>query len=668
MMSTKKQEKSKPNKNTSQKAVKATKTVGNKNSLLWLAGILLITFIAFSPSLKNGFTNWDDNVYVPENGLIKSVSFNNIKKMFDTDNHVSLNYHPITILSLAIDYKISGFSAKAFHFTNLLFHLFNTALVFLFVFLLSEKKIVVAAIVAVLFGIHPMHVESVAWIAERKDVLYVFFFMLSLIVYLKYIQQQGTQKIMWYVLLLVLFLLSVLSKAMAIVLPFILFLVDYYKGRKLDKMLVLEKLPFLALSVFFGLLAVKIQSNGAIAHFAVFSLFQRICFASYGIVNYLYKLFVPLNLSCFYPYPALVDNHMPYIFYVAPVMVIALLGVTIFMAKKNKVLFFGIFFFVITVAMVLQFISVGKAIVAERYTYLSYTGIFFIIAMGYDWLQQNTNARFDVYKKAAPVVLGALLVFFFYQTYQRSKVWVNSDVLWTDAITKDPQNETAYTNRGSYLINKKSFDVDKKNAEPPEYERALSDFNVSINMSPYNAKVFTNRANIYGTKNQFDLALKDYSKAIELDSTDVEVYANRGVTYSIMQQYDKAIIDYNKAIAMKPSLTVARQNRAYAFVSSGQYQKGITELNELIKEDPEKVEFYVYRGVAYFNLQNYAAALNDNTKAIQLDPTHARARYNRAATYKALGNYKDALNDALKAQSLGYPVETTYLNELKSHL
>ena len=667
MMGTKKQEKIKSTKHTSQKAVKASRTNANKNGLLWLLGILIITFIAFSPSLKDGFTNWDDNVYVPENGLIKSVSFDNIKKMFDTDNHVSLNYHPITILSLAIDYKLSGFSAKAFHFTNILFHLFNTALVFWFIFLLSEKKLMVAAIVAILFGIHPMHVESVTWIAERKDVLYVFFFMLSLIVYLKYTEQQGTRKIMLYAAVLVLFLLSILSKAMAIVLPFVLLLIDYYRGRKFDKITILEKLPFLALTVLFGLLAVNIQSHGAIAHFEVFSLFQRICFASYGIVNYIYKVFVPLNLSCFYPYPHLVDNHMPYIFYVAPVIVIALFGVTIYYFKQNKVLFFGIFFFVVAVAMVLQFVSVGKAVVADRYTYLSYIGIFFIIGMSYDWLQHKTDGNLNIYKKSAPVVLVAFFVFFFYQTYNRTQVWIDSDVLWTDAITKDPQNEAAYTNRGSYLINKKSFDVDKKNVEPPEYERALADFNTSVNMSPYNAKVFTNRANIFGTKNQFDLALKDYSKAIELDSSDAEVYANRGVTYSIMQQYDKAIADYNKAIIMRPGLTVARQNRAYAYVSSGQYEKGVTELNELIKEDPTKVELYVYRGVAYFNLKNYTAAFNDNIKATQLDPANARSHYNLAATYKALGNYKDALSEVLKAQSLGYPVEVSYLNELKAH-
>jgi len=664
-MSSKKQEKSKISKGKSQKGVASGKSINNSNPIIWLTGILIITFIVFSPSLKNGFTNWDDNVYVPENNLIKSISSENIKKMFDTQNHVSLNYHPITILSLAIDYKISQYNAKTFHLTNILFHLFNTALVFSFIFLLSDKKLMVAVITSILFGIHPMHVESVSWIAERKDVLYVFFFMLSLIVYLKYIQESGKKKIILYVLVFFLFLLSILSKAMAIVLPLVLLLIDFYMDRKFDKNVVLEKLPFFALSLIFGLLAVKIQSNGAIANFAVFTIPQRICFASYGIVNYIYSVFIPINLSCFYRYPTLVDNHMPYIYYLAPVIVIALLCATIYMAKKNKVIFFGVFFFVTTVAMVLQFISVGKAIVADRYTYLSYIGIFFIIAMSYDWLQNTNDEKFNIYKKTAPFLLGGFLMFIAYQTFQRTKVWKDSEILWTDAITKDPQNETAYTNRGSYLINKTSFDVDKKKAGEPEYEKALADFNISIGMSPRNAKVFTNRANIYGLKKQFDLSLQDYTKAIQLDSTDAEVYANRGVTYSIMGQFDKALVDYNKAMSMRANFTTAKQNRAYAYVSIGQYEKGIKELNELIAENPNSTDLYMYRGVAYYNLKNYTAALADNNAAIKLEPNLSRAYYNRSATFKIMGRFQEALNDALKAQSLGYPVDINYLKELK---
>jgi tetratricopeptide (TPR) repeat protein len=662
-MSKKKQNKS----SQKQQQVQSASLMGfaEKNKWVWLFAILLITYIAYLPSLKNGFTNWDDNVYVPENVFIKSLKADNVKQIFNPDNHVSLNYHPVTILSLAIDYKLSGYNAKTYHTTNLIFHLLNTALVFVFIYFLTDKKTTVAAIVSILFGIHPMHVESVAWISERKDVLYVFFFLLALIAYLKYIEQQAKQKLL-LLLVAIFFMLSVFSKAMGIVLPVILLLIDYYRNRKIDKMSLLEKLPFFALSVYFGLLAVNIQSNGAIASFSVFTVWQRICFASYGIISYIFKLFLPVNLTCFYPYPNLVNNHMPVIFYIAPAVVLLLIGLTVYLVNKNKTLVFGFLFFLVSVAMVLQFVSVGKAIMAERYTYLSYIGLFFPIAMGYQWLlDSNENSVFPL-KTATKLILAAMLVFFFYTTFDRTKVWEDSDVLWTDAITKNPNNETAYTNRGSYLINKKSYDIDKKVVEEIETERALSDFNISIKMNPTSAKVFTNRANIYGLKNQFELSLQDYTSAIALDSTDAEVYANRGVTYSIMQQYDNAIADYTKAMSMRNNFTVAKQNRAYAYVNSGKYDKAIAELNELINENNTILDYYIYRGVAFFNTGNYKAALDDNTSAININTQYNRAYYNRAATYEALKNFKAALQDALKAKDLGYTVSENYLNRLNT--
>ncbi len=666
-MSRKKQEKS--NQDSAKKVIQATTQGANKATLLWLSGVMLLTYIAFSPSLKNGFTNWDDNVYIGENTLIKSLSGDNIKKMFNPDNHVSLNYHPITILSLAIDYKLSGYQPKTYHITNLIFHLFNTALVFWFIFLLSDKKVIVAVIVALFFGIHPMHVESVAWISERKDVLYVFFFMAALVAYYKFIEYEGKNKILLYVLILFLFLLSLLSKAMAVVLPIIFLLIDFYKGRKFDKYVILEKIPFFALSLLFGILASHIQAKGAaIAKFETFTWIQRLTFASYGMVNYIYKLFVPTHLSCFYPYPHLVDDHLPLLFYVCPVIILGFFVLVFLSLKKNKIFAFGFLFFSITVALVLQFISVGQVIVADRYSYLPYVGLLFPVAMSYDWLHQQRDKKFNLYKQLSMALLIAFAAVTLWLTFERTKVWKNSDVLWTDAINKYPDSESSYRNRGSYLINKKAYDLGEKKVGEMEIDRALEDFNFSIKLNPNSAKVFTNRANIHGLKGRFDLALADYSKAIELDKTDDQTFFNRAVTYSMMKQYDKAIEDYSTALMMKPDFKSAKQSRAYAYVDNGNYEKAIIDLNELIKLDPSNSNNYLYRGVAYFNSGNASAAIADNTMAIQLNPSNSGAYFNRSVADKSSGKFKDALNDALKAQSLGYPVNADYINELKNKI
>lgn len=632
--------------------------------LFWLAGILLLTYIAFYPSLKNGFTNWDDNVYIGENTLIKNLSGNNIKKLFDTENAVSNNYHPITILSLAIDYKLSGYNPKTYHITNLLFHLLNTALVFWFIYLLSGNKIVVASIVALFFGIHPMHVESVAWISERKDVLYTFFFMAALIAYFKYIHYTGKIKILLYAVILLLFLLSILSKAMAVVLPLVLLLIDYYKGRKFDKYSILEKVPFFALSLLFGVLASQIQS-GAIAKFEIFTWLQRLAFASYGMINYIYKLFVPTNLSCFYPYPNLINNHLPTIFYIAPIIVLVLFLLVFFSIKKTKILAFGFLFFCITIALVLQFISVGQVIMADRYSYVPYIGLLFPIAMSYDWLKHQKDKKHILYKNIFALLLITSAFISLWLTNVRTKVWKNSDVLWTDAISKYPSSE-AYRNRGSYLVNKVAYDLGKKKLDENEFDRALEDFNISIKMNPANAKVYINRANIYGLKSRFDSALADYSKAIELDNSDAQTFFNRAITYSIMKQFDKAAADYSTALTLNPALIAAKENRAYVYVDNGNYEKAIADLNELIQLNDANPNYYFYRGFAYFKKENIPAALADNSTAILLNPDYSAAYFNRSVINKASGKFKDALDDALKAQSLGYTVNANYLDELKN--
>lgn len=523
----------------------------------------------------------------------------------------------------------------------------------------------VAAIVALFFGIHPMHVESVAWVSERKDVLYTFFFMGALVAYYNYLDAEGKNKIGLYVFITILFLLSILSKAMAVVLPVVFLLIDYYKGRKLDIYVILEKTPFFLLSFIFGYMALRIQSEGAaIAKYETFTLLERLAFPAYGIIVYIYKLFVPTHLSCFYPYPHLVEGHLPTLFYVCPLIILLVFVLILWSLKKNKILAFGFLFFSITIALVLQFISVGQVILAERYSYIPYIGLLFPVAMTYDWIQQQTDKKFSVYKQLSMLVLIVFAILCSWLTFERTKVWKNSDVLWTDAIKKFPDSEAAYRNRGSYLINKKAYDLGEKKVGEMEIDRALEDFNISIHLNPNSAKVFTNRANIYGLKGRFDLALADYSKAIELDNTDEQTFFNRAVTYSMMKQYDKAIEDYTTALKMKPDFISAKKSRAYAYVDIKNYENAIDDLNAVIPLDPKNGINYFYRGTALYNIGNVSKAQEDYTVAIQLDPENSGAYFNRSMANRSLGNFKDALNDALKAQSLGFNVSADYINAL----
>ncbi len=266
------------------------------NYKLWLLGFVTIfaTLIVYFPSINNDFTNWDDPTYVTENSMIRDLKTDNLKAIFTKP--VSLNYHPLTMLTLALDTKratkrkinqqtlLSELDAKPYHITNLLLHLLNTLLVFIFIYLLFKKKVIPAFIVALFFGIHPMHVESVAWIAERKDVLYSLFFLAGLIVYLKYLEKLHLK---YLIFAFILFLFSSLSKAVAVILPILFYAIDYYTGRKVNKRAIFEKIPFLIVSIIVGVAAIKIQSGGALAKEGVVTFFQTFVFASYGFVTYI---------------------------------------------------------------------------------------------------------------------------------------------------------------------------------------------------------------------------------------------------------------------------------------------------------------------------------------------------------------------------------------------
>jgi len=259
-----------------------------------LAIIIVISFIAYLPVLQNSLLSWDDHGYIRDNPLIYS---GNLKDIFS--GNVMGNYHPITILTLALEYQIFGLNPTGYHAFNLLLHLFNVVLVYYAILLLSDKT-AVALIASLLFGIHPLHVESVAWAAELKALLYTFFFLASYIFYLKYLKDMQKK---FYALALLLFLTSLLSKAMAASLPLVFILTDYFKGRKINVKLLVEKAPFFLLAIILGVVAIHAQQTSGATALTSFTFPQRLLFASYAFTSYLFKLLLPLNLSSFYPYP-----------------------------------------------------------------------------------------------------------------------------------------------------------------------------------------------------------------------------------------------------------------------------------------------------------------------------------------------------------------------------
>jgi len=403
-----------------------------------------------APSIFNDFVNWDDEAYILDNVLIQELSLRQIGHMFTT-LEVEGNYHPITLLSLAIDYAIGGGAPLPFHFTNFLLHLLNTFLCGYFMLLLTGKQRV-ALVGMLLMGIHPMHVESVAWISSRKDVLYAFFFLAGLISYLFYLKKKP-QRRLYLSLTILFFILSLLSKSMAITFPLVLMLIDVWKKPAPIARLIRPKIPWLLLSLAFAALTYYSQAAGAALEFVPDRHPLNTPFiVSYSLLFYLVKSLMPLQLAAFHPYPGELTGMLPFYFYLSFLILIALSGLIWIKRKRYPALWWGMSFFVLNLLAVIQLVPVGQVVAAERYTYIAYVGIFFILGFGVNEMWEQSK-KLASWQRGSLMVLGltvtSLLIF---QSFQRAKVWKNGDTLWSDVIEKYPHDFCAYGCRGNYHI------------------------------------------------------------------------------------------------------------------------------------------------------------------------------------------------------------------------
>ena len=637
----------------------------HNNIVIYLLFITIITWVVLSPNLKNSFTNWDDPVYVYENNYIKNLSKENIKQIFS--NIIAYNYHPLTILSLSIDYKFAkkpsndffGVDPYIFHRTNLIIHVLNTLLVFILFYLLSKKNKTVAIIVALCFGIHPMHVESVSWISARKDVMYGFFFISGLITWFKY-NDKGSKSIGLYTVTFLLFILSILSKPAAAAFAPVLFLFDYFQKRKISLKLFIEKIPFFIAAFTIIYITFKAQSTESVGDWQAATFWERIMFASYGFIAYIVKFFVPVKLSAFYPYPVStfpIKETLHWTFYAAPFAVLFIFALMYYCYKKQQRLpVFSILFYFFTIVMVLQFVSIGTALMAERYSYIPYLGISFLFADGFNsLLLKYKDKKFSYIRYISVTALVIYFLIIGITAFNRTKVWKNNYTLWTDVIQKHHNKvEVAFKNRGNYFAR-----------ETQEFDKALRDYNTYLQLRPDDPTVYSNRGNLFGLQGKFDLAINDYSKAIVLDSNYVDAYVNRGITYMKMNKPSLALNDFNYAVKLTPGNLTNLRNRAYCFVQLNKYDSAISDYSYVIAKDPTNANDFFYRAIAYFQLKDYEKSIQDNTKAISLNPQMGEAFLNRAISYQNTGEYCNAYQDILKAKQLNQNINDKLTDNLK---
>lgn len=591
---------------------------------IFLLVIGILTFVLYQPSFHHDFVNWDDQVYVEEQPLVLQKQYTQLWK-----SSVSLNYHPLTMMSLAVQAPkdIKKLKPAPFIRLNVALHILNSFLVFILILLITAHQWWIAFFTALIFAIHPMHVESVVWVSERKDVLYTLFFLLSCISYQYYLRDKALK---WLIFAGLLFTFSILSKAMAVVIPLVWLLLDYWYNRNLlDKRIWVEKIPFVTISMFFGLMAINVQGGGdfnglltiagekakALAASNTFIVIDRIQFASYGFVQYIYKFFYPMEIVAYNPYPE--GNKLLGLgSFLYPLLFSLIIVAGLFLHKKSKAFSFAVGFYLITIALVLQFLSVGTAIIADRYTYVPYIGLAFgVLYLSNQILQKKI-------KNGLYLFIGLWSLFCIFLTIKTStqvKIWKNGETLWSQVLEYYPKEDLALSNRGYHRG--KTGDIDG----------AIADFEKATSDGCIRSDVYVGLGNCYGTMSDqkpdqkeilLPKAIAMYQKALELEPQNGNIHYNLGISQlqtnpmQALQSFKEAIrlMPY-KELDILPVLGLSQLN-------TKNYSDAIQTLTKAIENGVQTEFSYRYRGMAYLGVGDTNNAKADFKKGMSITPNN----------------------------------------------
>ena len=557
--------------------------------------ILLATLAVYLPAFQNSFVNLDDYTYITSTA---PLSWANTKEIF---TRYFEGYHPLSMLSLGLTYHFFEFNPWVYHCTNVLLHLANTMLVFWFIYRLTDRRIA-AAVTALLFGIHPVHVEAVAWVTSRKDVLYSFFYLLALVQYLRYLRSERLRD---YAAAFLLGVLSVMSKGMAASLPLSLLAIDLLRGRRLHAArTIAEKVPFLALSVLFGTISIRAQqSSGYVPageRFGVSA--ERVWFACRAFTLYLRNLAVPFKVTAFHPAPPADASSLGYIL---PVTILALL--LIYCSWKLRPVAFGGLFFVANIVLVLQLVPVSDFIIADRYNYLSSIGILFLVGLVPEWAESR-GAKLRWSGRGIVVAVSLLLAIL---TFNQCKVWRNSKTLWSDVLAHYPDSLFALNMRGC------------ANSSLGDHQAALTDFNRAVTISPLYARSYVNRGYARHQSGNLGGAESDYTQAIALRPDDALAHNNRGLVRYGLGDYHAALADYTAAMGLGSDprmLRLFRSNRAMVHLRLDDPGAALADSDHVLQENPDHYRALLTRARARLVLGDHTGALRDVNKAIAVAP------------------------------------------------
>jgi tetratricopeptide (TPR) repeat protein len=617
-------------------------------TVMWFAAVLMaiIVFI-YAPVLHYGFLSYDDPAYVSNNSqVMRGFTVQGVWWAFTT-GHAS-NWHPVTWLSHMLDVQMYGMNAGRHHLTNLLFHIANALLLFLLLYRTTGawRR---SAMVAILFAAHPLHVESVAWIAERKDVLSTLFWMLTMHAYVAYVRKPRLGR---YLTVFAVFALGLMSKPMLVTLPLVLLLFDIWPLKrvrfqtgegKIWLRMLREKIPLFVLVAASSIITVIAQwRGGTVQDFEVLSLYQRIANALISYVAYLGQMLWPRNLAAYYPYVRLS------IWYAAAsALILIIVSVAVIrLFRSRSFLFVGWFWYLFTLVPVIGLIQVGGQARADRYTYIPLIGVFIIGAWGIPIVFERWRYGGAALKVAACVLVCALTACARHQVHY----WESDLALWKHAVEATGDNYFARTNLGLVLIDSGDFaegiaqytealrinpdSAETHNAlgsalfKQGKVDAAMKEYAMALRIRPGFAEAHSNRGVALAKRGDIEEAFSEFQKALEISPEDSKIQYNFGFTLANQGKLEEAMSYYRKALTIRPDYADAHFQMGNALAGKGMLNEAVAEYTRALQIRPEYEDAHNNLGVILMRLDRYDEAAAHFKEALRINPKSARAQEN----------------------------------------
>ena len=606
----------------------AADMLGAKNDFrkAFLVSLCLVAavVVAYMPAIHSDFVGFDDELYVTENKQVQEgLSSESLKWAFTTFH--SANWHPITWLSHMLDCELYGLNPAGHHWTQVEFHIVNTVLLFFILFKMTGA-LFKSAFVAALFALHPLHVESVAWVSERKDLLSTFFGLMMIFAYHRYVKTSDFKN---YLLIIVFLSLGLMAKPMLVTFPFVLLLLDFwplerfqYKKNENDDLsqpgrtvyvgfkgfmrLVLEKIPLFIPVVISSILTFLAQkSEGAVKTLGALSLKTRIANALVSYVSYVSKAIWPSKLAVFYPHPGNALSGWTIIGAALLISAAILLSIRTF--KKYPYIAVGLFWYLGTLVPVIGLVQVGGQAMADRYTYIPLIGLFIIVAWGVSDLFKKWQHKKNFLGVSIMIILSALA----WKTFHQLGYWKNGIVLFENAVSVTENNYLAHNNLGTAY-------------GPVDLDKAIYHYKAALKIKPDYVTAFFNLGIVMEKKGKTDEAIANYLEALRINPNYLEVYNNLGVVLFKKGDYEGAALYFNKALKINPQKTDARNNIANVLFAQGKVDEAVLHYKEAIRIDPKHSNAHYNLGNILLKQGKTKEAFTHFSEAIKINPDYAQ--------------------------------------------